>query len=129
MHVVPVPDPLVGLGPNLPFLTLGVALRNESVAVKVVAEVFRNEPRLGQDQRLLGVGALDADNGGFAQGMNLLELLGGQHVGASLVSLEFIVDLELLEEPEDSLGAGFLQPVYCISMDWGNIRNGQTNRE
>lgn len=130
MHVVPVPDPLIGLSSNLIPLTLGVAFRNESVTVKVVAEVFRDEAGLGQDEWLLGVGTLDADNGGFAQGMGFLELLGSQHVGSSLVGLEFIVDLELLEEPEDALGAGFLQPVSLeLAYILGKRRYGQTNRE
>lgn len=111
MHIVPVAQPLFSFSPDLSLFTLGVPFRDESVAIEVVAKVFRNEPRFSQDQRFGGVGILDTDDGGLSEGVHLLELLGAEHVRASLEGFEVIVNAEFFEEPEDALGSGFLQPT------------------
>ena len=114
MHIIPVAQPLFRLSANLPLFTLGVPFRDESVAIEVVTEVFRNEPRFRQDQRFGRVGILDPDDGGLSEWVHLLELLGAEHVGASLEGFEIIVDAEFFEEPEDALGSGFLQPGWSV---------------
>ena len=111
MHIIPVAQPLLSLSPDLSLFTLGVPFRDESVAIEVVAEVFRNEPRFSQDQRFGGVGILDTDDGGLSEWVYLLELLGAEHVCTSLEGFEVIVDVEFFKEPEDALGSGFLQPA------------------
>lgn len=116
MHVVPVSHPLLRLCTNLSLFTLLVPLRYESLAVEVVAEILSTEPRLGENQRLGGVGVLNADDGRLAERVDFFELLGGEHVRAPLVSFQFIGDVEFLEEPENALGAGLLQPGQLVKI-------------
>lgn len=47
--------------------------------------------------------------------MNFLELGGRQHgLGVALEGLELVGEAELLEQPADALGAGFLQPGSLV---------------
>lgn len=111
VHVIPEPQPLVCFAANLAFLAVLVALGHEMVSIEMVTEIFGNKARFCQDQRLVGVGALHTNNGGFAQRMDFLEFLGSQHVRATLKGLQVILDVELLEEPENTLRAGLLEPT------------------
>ena len=110
MHVIPVPNPLVRLRTNLSLFSFLVSLRHEPLPIEVVAQILRNKARLSENQRRGGVCVLDTDNGGLSEGMDVLEFLGGEHVGAALEGFQFVGDVEFFEEPEDALGAGLLQP-------------------
>lgn len=81
----------------------------------MVDEVLDDETRLREDQGL-GVGGAgrDADEGRFAQRVDLFELGRREHV-LPLVGFEAVADWELFEEPEDALGAGFFEPGGFVS--------------
>lgn len=58
---------------------------------------------------------LDAHDGGFAQRVDLFEGGGREH-GLPLVGAQGVGEVELFEEPEDALGAGFIEPFFgfCV---------------
>ncbi len=116
MQVILVAHPLVRLPAEATLPAGAIPLREEGAAIgssKVLSQVLSNEARLGQDEglarlggRVLGVGREgDGDDGGFAQGVDLLELGWGEHVGAAAEDLDLVGEMELLEQPGDALGA------------------------
>lgn len=60
MHVIAIPQPLLGLPTDLSFLALGIPRRNEFVPAKVVAEILDNHTRLRDHD---GLGCRRALNG------------------------------------------------------------------
>ncbi len=123
MHVEAITHPLFRLAPDLPLLTL-LILRRDQVFPKVRAEVLHDGAGLGDGVRGFLERGLDADDGGFAERVDRFELGPGEHVLAAGVSAERVVQGELFEEPEDALGAGFLEPEeglgarHCGSGKW-----------
>ena len=53
----------------------------------------------------------DAHDWDFAQGMDFFQRGAREH-GFALVGLEIVFQVELFEEPEDSLRAGLFEPVW-----------------
>lgn len=76
---------------------------------KVIDQILDNETRLCEDQGLCQRVCFHGDYGRFSQRVDLLELRGREHV-LSLVGFELVVEFELFEEPEDTLGAGLREP-------------------
>jgi len=72
---------------------------------EVIDQILDNETRLCEDQGLCECVCFHGDDGRFAQRVDLLQFRGREHV-LSLVGFELIVELELFEEPEDTLRAG-----------------------
>lgn len=106
----------LSLAANGVLLALLPALGDEALALGVMgAEVFGHPAALGQDNGLgIGAGGRDADDGRLAERVHLLEL--GRREEGLLVAVEdfdLVVDLELLEEPEDALGARLLEPMQA----------------
>lgn len=84
---------------------------------EVVAEVLGDEAALGQDG---GLGALgrsmrgEGQDGRLAERVDLLELRGREHGGlVAVVELDVVGEAQLLEEPEDALSPGEVEPGGC----------------
>ena len=126
MQIILVAHPLVRLPADATLPAGAIPLREEGAAIcKVLSQILHDETRLGQDDGLalflvgcwvLGIGRLgrwgegDGDDGGFAEGMDLLEFGRGEHVGAAAEDLDVVGEVELLEQPGDTLGAGVVEP-------------------
>ena len=78
---------------------------------EVVAEVLGDVARFGEDEGFGGGGGGDGYDGGFAEGVNLLEGDWGEHVFA-VVDFDSVGEFELFEEPGYALGAGFVEPAW-----------------
>lgn len=113
MHIISIPQPRLGLSADLPFLPLRIPPRDEPPA-EVVAQILDDHARLREDQRPRGGWRLDGDDGGFAERVDLLELRRSEVVLPELVDLEVVGQVQLLEQPEDALRAGFLQPAFAL---------------
>ena len=118
MHKIPVPHPRLRFPSHLPFfLPLLVPLRRQP-GPEVVNEIFDNETRFGEHQGFgIGMGRY-ADDGRFAQRVDLFQLRWREHVLA-LVGFEGVGYGEFFEEPEDALGAGFFEPGGGGGGGWG----------
>jgi len=108
VHVIAITEPALRLLTHT-VLAVGITLGNQ-VRSKVLGKVLGNQSRLCEDN-LLSSGCFDADDGGFAERVNLLEL-GVRSLLEALVGLDLVVDLAFFEEPDDALGSRLLQPVY-----------------
>lgn len=75
-------------------------------------EILDDEARFREHQRRRRAGRLDAHDGRFAQRVHLFQRGGREH-GLALVGEQGVGMLELFEEPEDALGAGFFEPKKC----------------
>ena len=96
-------------------LLAGLPLAGQDVAGplavgEVGGEVGCDEAGLGEDEGFRGGRGLQGEDGGFAEGVDLEERRGGFE-GRAVVDLDFVGQVELLEEPEDALGARLVQPV------------------
>ncbi len=87
----------------------------------MVREVFDDEARFrkhqGRGRRWIR-DRLDAHDGRFAQRVDLFEGGGREPNGLPLVGAQGVGEVELFEEPEDALGAGFIEPFLgglCVS--------------
>lgn len=104
----------LGLAADGVFLALLPALGDEALALgEVRAEVLGHPAALGQHNGLgIGAGGRDADDGRLAERVHLLELRGRQEgLLVAVEDFDLVVDLELLEEPKDALGARLLEPA------------------
>lgn len=77
----------------------------------MLEQVLDDDGGLGQDDGLGGAGRRDVHDGGLAERVELLELVARQvRLRVPVEDLEVVGELELLEEPEDALGAGLVEP-------------------
>lgn len=112
MHEVAIAHPLLALAADLALVALEVASgdkRRTSLA-EVIDEILNDRARLGQHHGLGSIGGLDGDDGRLAQWVHFLQLGGRKLVGAALESLEFIFQLQLLQQPENAVAARLLEP-------------------
>lgn len=117
MHIIPIPQPSLRLRAHL-LPSAPVPLRRHP-RPEALNQVLDHEARLRQHQGFpSGVrSGRDADDGRFAQRVHGFELGGREHLLA-FVGAEGVGEVELFEEPEHALGAGFLEPV------WGGGKEG-----
>ena len=108
MHEEPISGELVRLGADLAIPSLGVLPRRE-LGSKVLDDVLHDDSGL-RDYFLGAAGGLDGDHGRLAERVDVSQLLGREHVLAALEGLQLIGKVELLEEPDDALSAGLLEP-------------------
>jgi hypothetical protein len=54
--------------------------------------------------------------------MYLLELFWCQPVSSALVDFQLIVEFELLQQPDDALGARLVEPAYTVNTKFGAER-------
>lgn len=114
MHVKPVPQPRLRLPAHLALHALPIP-RGDQMRREVIAEVLDDRARLGQDEGFGQRGRLDGDDGRFAQGVDFLERGRGEHVGLAFVDFDGPVEVvAFLQQPDDALGAGFVQPVVVL---------------
>lgn len=115
VHEVAVAHPLFALAAYLSLATRLVALGHQSWSrvAEVIAEIFDDRSRLGQDQGLRGSGSLNSDDGRFAQWMDLLKLRRRQLVSTALEDLQFILQLELFQQPQNPMASRLLEPAKC----------------
>lgn len=77
----------------------------------MLGEVLGDQAALRKDDVWSASGGLDGDDGGFAERVDLLELGRSEmSFGISVEDGNLVGDGELGEEPENALGAGFLEP-------------------
>jgi hypothetical protein len=77
----------------------------------VLSQVLGDEPALCNHNFRAAIYGLNADDGGFAEGVDGFQLGGGEVcLGVAVEDFEIVGETELGEEPEDALGAGFLEP-------------------
>ena len=110
MHEIPIPNPLLALASHFPLHALAIPRRDHVLAI-MIDQVLDDQAGLGDHERLLQIRARDADDGRFAQRVDLLEFWVGQHFGGALVGFQVVGDVQLFQEPEDALRAGFFKPV------------------
>ena len=77
---------------------------------EMINQVFYHGSRLGEHERFGCVGGFDGEDGGFAEGVHVLEFGGCEHI-LPFVGLDVIVYFGFFEKPEDALGAGLFEPV------------------
>jgi hypothetical protein len=80
------------------------------VRSKVIGQVLGDKARLGKNQRVSSSRSGNADDRGFAQRVDFLELGGCEHFGGALVDFNVVVDIALFEKPDEALGSGFVEP-------------------
>jgi len=118
MQEIPEPQPLLCLSANLSLFALTVAVGKKSAPLgEMVKEVFNYEGTFGDGNAFRGSGWRYSDDGGFPEGVDLLELRGCMFVGLTMEDLELIGNFELLKEPEDTLGAGLFEPGKKLEID------------
>ncbi len=97
MHEVPVSGPFLGLATHLAVFAFLVSLRSKPGS-EMVDEVLDDEAGFREHQWLVQGFGLDCDNWRLTQRMYSLQLFGRELV-LTLISLDFIVDFELLKKP------------------------------
>lgn len=77
----------------------------------MLGEVLSDQAALSKDDVWSASGGLDGDDWGFAERVDLLELGRSEmRFGVAVEDGYLVGDGELGEEPENALGAGFLEP-------------------
>lgn len=101
MQEIPAPHPLLRLAANLALFALLVPLREERALLpKVIQEILDNETTLGNDDGLRGVRVLDADDGGFAQRVDLFEFRGREvRYWVPVEDLQLVGEFQFFQEP------------------------------
>lgn len=90
--------------------------RDEVLAGEVGSEVLEYEAAFGEHKGFVGgIRGLDGHDGGFSQGMDLFEFGRGEHVLVAVVDLDLVVEVEFFEEPDETLGARFIEPFVGVS--------------
>ena len=97
MHVVLIPHPALRLSAYLALFTFKITL-GDQMGGEVIDQIFDDEPRFGEYNRLRSVGRLDSDDGGFAQWVDIFELRRCQHV-LSFERLDVIFYVCLFQKP------------------------------
>lgn len=115
MHVKAVPQPLFRLAADFTIAPFAPARRDE-VRCEVVAEVLADGGTLGQHDGLRERWSGDSHQRRFAERVDLLELRRREFVGQALVDFYGVRGAfgAFFEEPDDALGAGFLEPGVLL---------------
>ncbi|KFY44725.1 hypothetical protein V495_03292 [Pseudogymnoascus sp. VKM F-4514 (FW-929)] len=80
----------------------------------MLSQVLGDEPALCDNNFWAAIYGFNADDGRFAEGVDGFELGGGEvSLWVAVEDFEIVGETELGEEPEDALGAGFLEPGGC----------------
>lgn len=113
VHKVLVAHPRLRLAADLALLALLPLGRDNVLLVggRVGAEVLGDEAALGDDDGIAAARWRDGDDGRLAERVDGLQL--GRREAGLLVAVEdfdFVGVAELLEEPDDALGARLLEP-------------------
>jgi len=111
MHKEPITQPFFALPTYLALLAFGKLLRLQPFA-EVLSKVLHDEPRLSNDPRLLGFWGLYSNHWRLSKRMDLLELRRCYHLLCTLEHFKLVVDLELFQEPKNTLRARLLQPAW-----------------
>lgn len=111
MHVEAIPQPLLHLAANFAIASLAVATRHK-VRREVVAQVLEDGSALGQNNGLREQGSSDSNDWRFTQRVDGFQFRRCKLVGLTLVDLDIVGGCfgAFFEEPDDALGAGFLEP-------------------
>lgn len=112
MHKVPKAQPLLRLTTQLALLALPVLLRRQrGILAEMRNQILDDEGAFGDGNGLAAAGGLDGHDGRLAEVVNLLEF-GRREMcgGVAVEDLELVRDVQFLEQPEDSLGAGLFKP-------------------
>jgi len=115
-----VTDPLFSLETRS-FLAILVSLGSQ-VRSKVLGQVFSDETRFGEDQRVCSTRSSDANDRRFAQRMHLLQLGRCEHFRCTLEDFDVVVDIAFLEKPDEALGSGLVEPGSLLDLEFGNYR-------
>lgn len=117
MHKIPIPHIRLTFHSNL-CLSISVdglfaaleLLGNKPLSLsEMLAEILDDESRLGENNRFLSFG-LELENGRFAEWVDFFEFRGCEEIWLAFEGFEGVLEVEGFEEPEDTLGAGFLEP-------------------
>ena len=115
MHVKAVPQPLLRLATDFAFAPFAPA-RGDEVRREVVAEVLADGGTLGQHDGLRERWGGDGHQRRFAERVDFLELRRRELGGQALVDFYGVGGVfgAFFEEPDDALGAGFLEPGLLL---------------
>lgn len=108
MHEVAIPQPFFRLPLHLTLFAILVAFGCKRRS-EVVNQILSDEARLGKHEGLGSAFSLNADNWGFAERVDFLELRRCHHISA-LVRFQLILDLELLKQPQSTLCSRLFEP-------------------
>lgn len=95
MHEIPIPQPRIIFLPNLPFVSRRSLLRYEPSS-PVIDQILEDRACLRKYEGLLPTGNFDDDDGGFAEGMHVLQFGGREPVLATLEGSDLVGEFELL---------------------------------
>lgn len=76
----------------------------------MLRQVLDNGAALCQNERLLHPGRFNSDGRRLSERMDLLQRRRRSELCISLVDFDLVFKAKLLEEPNNSLAAGFVQP-------------------
>lgn len=121
MQEVLVPQPALRLASDHALLAVAVAAREQVPgAAEVLAQVLRDEAALGEDELptgsllaarcWVGRGQGDAHDGRLAERVHLVQLGRREHVAGAPEHLDLVGHAELLEQPDEALGARVVEP-------------------
>ena len=110
-----VSHPLLGLCTEHALLSFGIPRRNQLLS-KMVANVLHDCLALGNDNIFLRVGRSDRNSWRFSQGVDGLEVGACTPVGIAHVNFDVVVEIELLQKPDDALAARLVEPVVALDL-------------
>jgi hypothetical protein len=115
VHVKAVPQPLLRLATDFAFASFAPA-RGDEVRCEVVAEVLADGGTLGQHDGLRERWGGDGHQRRFTERVDFLELRRRELGGQALVDFYGVGGVfgTFFEEPDDALGAGFLEPGLLL---------------
>jgi hypothetical protein len=92
----------------------------------MLSQVLGNDAALSQNEFLFlggirGIREREPNDGRLPQGVDFPQLTGSLHVLIALEDLDVVGKAELLEQPDDALSAGLIEPVM-ISAHWCCVR-------
>jgi hypothetical protein len=115
VKIVLISHPSLSLATNLALHTLLPSLRHQLLTLRhILRKILSDEATLSQGDRLsvfTGTSRSDLNHRRLAQWVHLLQLRGSHHgLLVAVEDLKLIGQIELLEQPEDALGARLLEP-------------------
>ncbi len=87
-------------------------------------QILDDAPRLREHEGRVARRRLDGHDGDLADRVHGFETGGREH-GFALVGFKGVGEAELLEEPEDALGAGLFEPRGERGVSWGEKGGGE----